>query len=82
MEDRGFFNPYTVGPNFNLPPNISLPPNVSSGPFLAPSPVDFYNNQYYYYRYLNEYLDYSIKSAEYEKKFTAHNNNTDTNLKG
>ena len=76
LDERTFFNPYNFN---NIPPNMSLPPNITPPPNFLPSPLDFYNNQYYYYRYLNEYLDYSIKSAEYEKKFGTH---TPPNLKG
>ena len=80
MEERNIFNPYNLN---NFPPNISLPPSISQPPVFVPSPLDFYTNQYYYYRYLNEYLDYSMKSAEYEKKFGAlGTNGTNHNLKG
>ena len=73
LENRPIFDPYIFGTNPNVPPNISLPPNITNGGFLPQefSPKDFYQNQYYYYRYLNEYLDYTMKRTEYEKKLAS-----------
>lgn len=68
MEDRFFFNPYGFPPGFgvNFPPNMAPSPNFSQNPNIPNkmSPKEFYENQYYYYRCLNEVLDYQIKSQE------------------
>lgn len=71
MEDKFFFNPYGFqGPFFNnIPPNMSIPPNMTNNLNQEKiSPKDFYENQYLYYRYLNEAMDYQIKSREYFDK--------------
>lgn len=75
MENRPIFDPYLFGPHTNLPPNMQFPPNATGGGIIPHefSPKDFYENQYFYYRYLNEYLDYSLKRMEMERKL---NNNT------
>lgn len=76
MENRAIFDPYLFGPNPNITPNVSLPPNITHGGLFPQefSPKDFYENQYYYYRYLNEYLDYTIKRNEFEKKINSSKN--------
>lgn len=69
MEDRFFFNPYIFPGGFgtNLPPNMMPPPNLAqtANSSNKTSPKEFYENQYYYYRYLNEALDYQIKSQDF-----------------
>ena len=70
MDDRFFFNPYMFGiPNTNVPPNLVMPPNLSpqNNNLNDITPKDFYENQYYYYRYLNEFMDYQIKYNDYMK---------------
>ena len=70
MEDRFFFNPYGFPGTFgtNLPPNMMPPPNLANNPNNKTTPKEFYENQYYYYRYLNEALDYQIRSQEFAEK--------------
>lgn len=72
MENKTFFDPYNFqGPyiNTNLPPNVQMPPNMEGDPFLNPglSPKEFYDGQYFYYRYLTQVLEYRIKQKEYER---------------
>ena len=79
MEDRLFFNPYGfVGTPFgtNVPPNMMPPPNWNGGPNQNNkiSPKEFYENQYYYYRYLNEVMDYQIKSQDFIERMNRTNN--------
>ena len=78
MEERFFFNPYGFPGGFghNLPPNMMPPPNIANTPNVNSkiSPKEFYENQYYYYRYLNEAMDYQIKSQEYIEKMNGINN--------
>lgn len=66
MEDRPYFNPYFIG-GMNVPPNAT--PNSFNTPFVSPelSPKEIYENQYFYYRCMNEYLDYMMKSKEFER---------------
>ena len=78
MEDRFFFNPYGFPAGFgaNVPPNIMPPPNITQGfpPNGKMSPKEFYENQYFYYRYLNEALDYQIKSQDFADRMSKMNN--------
>ena len=70
MDERFFFNPYGFYPPFgggNLPPNMTPPPNILSQANTEITAKDFYENQYYYYRYLNEYINYQMKYAEFNK---------------
>lgn len=84
MEDRFFFNPYIFpgGFNTNLPPNMMPPPNIANNPNIGNkiSPKEFYENQYYYYRYLNEAMDYQIKSQEFAEKMNRINNQNNTKV--
>ena len=77
MEDRFFFNPYGFPGGFgmNLPPNITTPPNiVGNANINKMSPKEFYENQYYYYRYLNEAMDYQIKSQDFADRMSRNTN--------
>ena len=81
MDDRFFFNPYAftgnfpggyVPPNAGFPPNISFPPNIAANTNAENvSPKEFYDNQYSYYRCLNEAMDYQIKSRDYFEKLNS-----------
>ena len=78
MDERFYFNPYLFGtPISNIPPNMAMPPNITLPNTNEKniSPKEFYENQYQYYRYLNEVMDYQIKSREYFNQ-NANNNNT------
>ena len=72
MDDRFYFNPYLFGAPFsNIPPNMVVPGqniNGTAGNIGDISPKDFYENGYYYYRYLNEMIDYQIKSNDFYRK--------------
>lgn len=80
MEDRFFFNPYGFPGAFgtNLPPNMMPPPNLGQNvnPNNKISPKEFYENQYYYYRYLNEAIDYQIKSQEFNERMNKNFNSS------
>ena len=77
MEDRFFFNPYGFGTPFgnNIPPNMMPPPNFTQMPNSnnKMTPKEFYENQYYYYRYLNEAMDYQIKSHDFAERMSKSN---------
>lgn len=89
MEDRFFFNPYLFPGNYGFngfPPNMTPPPNITANSSNVNvdniSPKEFYENGYYYYRYLNEMMDYQIKTKEFNEKFNKHpfNNNQNKNI--
>ena len=75
LENRPFFDPYAFGGGINFPPNMQPAPNTGGNPFIFPelSPKQIYESQYYYYRYLNEYMDYQLKVRQFEKNFNASN---------
>ena len=83
MEDRFFFNPYGFPGAFgtNMPPNMAPPPNISVNPNLNNkiTPKEFYENQYYYYRYLNEAIDYQIKAQDFADRMSRMNSNNTQN---
>lgn len=65
-KNQPFFDPY----NFNaIPNNMQVPTN---DPTLNPmdnmaNPMMFYEQQYMYYRYLTQVVEYKIKLKELEK---------------
>lgn len=66
MENRPFFEPYFN----NIPPAYTQPlPNISNNIPPTMSPQDYFLEQYYYYRCLNERLDYMAKQKEYDAKY-------------
>ncbi len=78
-KSQNFFDPY----NFSMQQNI---PNMQNNSIMgkqqdfstnmdpAMSPMMYYEQQYMYYRYLNEMLTYKTKQREWEKS-TNNNNN-------
>ena len=87
MEDRYFFNPYIFPGGFNggfgvgLPPNMTPPPNIANNPNANKmTPKEFYENQYYYYRSLNEALDYQIKSQELADRMNRNSNSSNKGI--
>lgn len=82
MDDRFFFNPYGLPGVFNFPPNMMPPPNITtfSNTNDKLNPKEFYENQYYYYRYLNEMMDYQIKSHDFNERLTRNNSQNSKNI--
>lgn len=68
-----YFDPY----NFNLQnmqpgmqPNMQGMPNMNQMPdmdMMGGNPAMFYEQQYMYYRYLTQMLEYKMKMKEWEK---------------
>lgn len=56
-------NPFNNGGIFTIP-NITEIPDVNSG---ITSATKYYEQQYMYYKYLTQVLDYKMKLFEYEK---------------
>ena len=76
MDERFFFNPYgfyTPFGGLNFPPNMTPPPNILSQTNTEITPKEFYENQYHYYRYLNEYITYQMKSVEFNRNINKPN---------
>lgn len=70
-KSQGFFDPYNFS---NQPNNMQFAPNNNmqepNNPLhmeMAGNPSMFYEQQYMYYRYLTQMLEYKIKLKEWEK---------------
>ncbi|MDO4283006.1 MAG: hypothetical protein Q4D02_05145 [Clostridia bacterium] len=70
-KNQGFFDPY----NFNIPQNNmnmnqQMPNQMASDMSLGldniANPAMYYEQQYMYYRYLTQVLEYKIKLREWE----------------
>lgn len=63
-KNQPFFDPY----NFNTMPN-QMPQQAPIDPSLdnLTNPMMYYEQQYMYYRYLTQVLDYKIRLKELEK---------------
>lgn len=69
-KNQGFFDPY----NFNIPQNgMNITPpmgqvaqDISMGIDTIANPSMYYEQQYMYYRYLTQVLEYKIKLKEWE----------------
>ena len=61
-KNQPFFDPY----NFNMQPNTINKQNIDPAIEQMPNPMMYYEQQYMYYRYLTQVLEYKIKLKEYE----------------
>lgn len=71
-KNQGFFDPY----NFSIPQNnmnmnqqpmsSQMMPDMSLGLDNIANPSMYYEQQYMYYRYLTQVLEYKIKLREWE----------------
>lgn len=66
-KNQPFFDPY----NFNVAPQMPqmpyMQPDITPGMENAMSPTMYYEQQYIYYKYLTQVLEYKMKLKEYEK---------------
>ncbi len=72
-KNQPFFDPY----NFNMqnPVQQQIPiDNTQTGIDNFANPMMFYEQQYMYYRYLTQVLEYKIKLKELEKLNNSNNN--------
>ena len=72
-KNQNFFDPY----NFNMQPNNihhQIPqPEIIPGVENPMNPAMYYEQQYMYYRYLTQVVDYKIKQKELDR---LNNNNS------
>ncbi len=70
-KNQPFFDPY----NFSVQPNNMQQTNIDPAmdPTMA-NPMMYYEQQYMYYRYLTQVLEYKIKLKEFEKLNNTNNN--------
>ena len=62
-QNKPFFDPYNFNSS-NFQPQIESQ-NIQSD--LNVNPNSYFENQYMYYRYLTQMMDYRIKCKEYER---------------
>lgn len=71
-KNQPYFDPY----NFNMPnaashggPNLNMAPPEAMMPGMEPvaNPAMYYEQQYMYYKYLTQMLEYKMKLKEFEK---------------
>ena len=64
---QNYFDPY----NFNMQPNLqhtnNVQPDIIPGVEAPMNPSMYYEQQYMYYRYLTQVMDYKIKQKEFDK---------------
>ncbi len=70
-KNQPFFDPY----NFNMQNNANAQPIVDPTLDQMNNPMMYYEQQYMYYRYLTQVLEYRIKLLEYEKTKNTNTNN-------
>lgn len=61
-KNQPFFDPY----NFNMQANAMQQPGIDQNIDTIANPMMFYEQQYMYYRYLTQVLEYKIKLKEFE----------------
>ena len=66
-QNQGFFDPY----NFNNMNSTNNDPMQIPGIDQINNPMLYYEQQYMYYRYLTQVLEYRIKMKEYEEAMSA-----------
>lgn len=72
-KNQPFFDPY----NFNMQQQAMQNPSIDPTIDNMANPMMYYEQQYIYYRYLTQVLEYKIKLKELEK--LNNTNNTTTN---
>ena len=71
-KNQPFFDPY----NFNtqqITHNPNMQQNIDPMMDTVANPMMYYEQQYMYYRYLTQVLEYKIKLKEYEKLTNSNN---------
>ena len=71
-KNQPFFDPY----NFNtqqITNNHNMQQNIDPMMDTVANPMMYYEQQYMYYRYLTQVLEYKIKLKEYEKLTNSNN---------
>ncbi len=71
-KNQPFFDPY----NFNaqqITNNPNMQQNIDPMMDTVANPMMYYEQQYMYYRYLTQVLEYKIKLKEYEKLTNSNN---------
>ena len=63
-KNTNFFDPYNFSMQQNQP---NITPDIIPGVETALNPAMYYEQQYMYYRYLTQVVDYKIKQNELDK---------------
>ncbi len=73
-KNQPFFDPYNFNMQSPIQQNNQMDPTLNGLDNLA-NPMIYYEQQYMYYRYLTQLLEYKIKLKEWEKMNNNSNNN-------
>ena len=72
MENKQFFDPYNFNNQFTNQAMPQMPMegdmNFMQGPAGMMNPTAFYEQQYWYYKYLCQMLDYKSKNREFDRQ--------------
>ncbi|MDD3304355.1 MAG: hypothetical protein PHP54_05495 [Clostridia bacterium] len=66
-KNQGFFDPYNFSMQQNVPHNAPMPQEMAPMMDNPINPAMYYEQQYMYYRYLTQLLEYKMKLKEWEK---------------
>lgn len=67
-KNQNFFDPYNFSMQQHVPHNTPMPPpDMNPGIDNPVNPAMYYEQQYMYYRYLTQLLEYKMKLKEWEK---------------
>lgn len=64
---QNFFDPYNFNMQSNMPHQQMQQPEIIPGVENPMNPSMYYEQQYMYYRYLTQVVDYKIKQKELDK---------------
>lgn len=70
-KNQPFFDPYNFNNMQQSMPNTNIDPTLDN----MANPMMYYEQQYMYYRYLTQVLEYKIKLKELEKLNISNGNN-------
>ena len=66
-KNQNFFDPYNFSMQPNMPHQQMQQPEIIPGVENPMNPSMYYEQQYMYYRYLTQVVDYKIKQKELDK---------------
>lgn len=73
-KNQPFFDPYNFNMQNTMPQQPAMDPTLNALDNLN-NPMMYYEQQYMYYRYLTQVLEYKIKLKELEKLNSNNSNN-------
>lgn len=72
-KNQPFFDPYNFNTQSSITNTNTQPQSIDPMIDTMANPMMYYEQQYMYYRYLTQVLEYKIKLKEYEKLNNSNN---------